>query len=177
MASRIAWLLAAALACPGTVSAASLTCEHDQAAGQKPDQRPGGEKTGEKPGQKNEHRQAWWKAPETKAELGISDKQSKEIDEIFQSTYPTLRASKDELDKFDLIVAATIKEGMADNTTVTLQVGQAEQARAKLATARTMMLYRMHRLLSPEQRTKLNAMLERREAERRKAKDRNSDRR
>jgi Spy/CpxP family protein refolding chaperone len=175
MASRIAWFLAAALACPGVVSAASLTCE---TAGQKPDQRPGGEKAGEKPGEKkDEHRQPWWKAPETRAELGISDKQSKEIDEIFQSTFPTLRASKDELDKLDLIVATTIKEGLADITTVTRQVGQAEEARAKLATTRTIMLYRMHRLLSPEQRVKLNTMFERREAERRKPKDHNDGRR
>jgi Spy/CpxP family protein refolding chaperone len=174
MASRIAWFLAAALACPGTVLAASLPCEHEQATGQKPDQRPGGEKPGEK---RDEHRQPWWRAPETRAELGISDKQSNEIDEIFQSTYPTLRASKDELDKLDQTLAATIKEGVADIATVTRQVGQAEQARAKLATTRTTMLYRMHRLLSPEQRVKLNAMLERREAERRKSKDRNDGRR
>jgi Spy/CpxP family protein refolding chaperone len=173
MASRIAWFLAGALSCPGTLSAASVTCEHEQTAGQKPDQRPGGEKPG---GKRDEHRQAWWKAPETKAELGISDKQSREIDEIFQSTYPTLRVSKDELDKLDLIVAATIKEGLADITTVTRQVEQAEQARAKLASTRTTMLYRMHRLLSLEQRAKLNTMLERREAERRKAKDRNDRR-
>ncbi len=170
MASRIAWVLAAALACPPAVSAASLTCEHGQTAAQKPDS--GGEKPAEK---KDEHRQPWWKAPETRAELGISDKQSKEIDEIFQSTYPTLRASKDELDKLDQILAATIKEGVADIATVTRQVSQAEQARAKLATTRTTMLYRMHRLLSPEQRVKLNAMLERREAERRKSRDRNED--
>ncbi len=168
MASRIVWFLAAALACPAAASAAPLTCEHGQTTAQKPDS--GGEKPG---GKKDEHRQPWWKAPETRAELGISDKQSKEIDEIFQSTYQNLRALKDELDKLDQTLAATIKEGVADIATVTRQVGQAEQARAKLATTRTTMLYRMHRLLSPEQRVKLDAMLERREAERRKPK--NSD--
>ena len=108
---------------------------------------------------------------DTRADLGISDKQSKEIDEVFQSTYPTLRAAKDELDKLDELVAQTMKDGTADITTVKQQVGQAEQARAKLATTRTMMLYRMHRLLSPEQRAKLDAMFERREAERRKSKN------
>ena len=110
----------------------------------------------------------WWKAPETRAELGISDKQSKDIDEIFQETLPSLRGAKDELDKLDEAWTKLIKEGTADVSVVAKQVAQAEQARANLTTKRTVMLYRMHRLLTPEQRTKLDAMFERREAERRK---------
>ena len=100
----------------------------------------------------------WWKAPETRAELGISDKQSKDIDDIFQETLPALRAAKDELDKLDDAVAKLIKEGTADIAVVAQQVAQAEQARANLTTKRTVMLYRMHRLLTPEQRAKLDAM-------------------
>ena len=65
-------------------------------------------------------------------------------------------------------MASLIKEGTADISVVARQVGQAEQVRANLTTKRTAMLYRMHRLLTPEQRTKLNAMFARREAERRK---------
>jgi Spy/CpxP family protein refolding chaperone len=172
MALRIALVLAAALACAQPLVATPLECE--QSGGQKPDQgqrAANGAKDNDK--RKDEHRGPWWKAAETRAELGISDKQSKDIDEVFQSTYPSLRAAKDELDKLDELVARTMKEGTADITTVKQQVGQAEQARAILATTRTMMLYRMHRILSPEQRAKLDAMFERREAERRKPK--NSD--
>jgi len=110
----------------------------------------------------------WWKAPDTRAELGISDKQSKEIDDIFQETVPGLRAAKEELDKLDDAVANLIKEGTADNALVARKVGEAEQARANLTTKRTVMLYRMHRLLTPEQRVKLDAMFARREADRRK---------
>jgi Spy/CpxP family protein refolding chaperone len=110
----------------------------------------------------------WWKAEDTRAELGISDKQSKDIDDIFQATLPSLRAAKDELDKLDEALAKLIKEGTADISVVARQVGQAEQARAALTTKRTVMLYQMHRLLTPEQRTKLDAMFARREAERRK---------
>jgi Spy/CpxP family protein refolding chaperone len=168
MAIRTAWVLTAALALAGPVMAAPLPCE--QAPGQRPDP---GQRSSNGPDEKrrDERRTPWWKAADTRAELGISDKQSKDIDEVFQSTYRSLRAAKDELDKLDELVAKTIKEGTADLATVELQIGQAEQARAKLATTRTMMLYRMHRLLAPEQRAKLDAMLERREAERRKSKD------
>lgn len=173
MASRTAWIFAAALVCANPLSAASV-CE--QGAPPKPDQQGvsrgtdarGPDGRGAEGRGKDEHRLPWWKSPDTRAELGISDKQSKEIDDIFQETVPSLRAAKEELDKLDDAVAKLIKEGTADITVVARQVGQAEQARANLTTKRTVMLYRMHRLLTPEQRAKLDAMFAAREAERRK---------
>src|SRR6187200_139451 len=114
MASRTAWILAAALACAPPASAMSLLCE--QGTGPKPEQgargaegrgqdgRAGAEGKGPE-SKKEERRVPWWKAPETRAELGISDKQSKDIDDIFQATLPSLRAAKDELDKLDEALA------------------------------------------------------------------------
>ena len=110
----------------------------------------------------------WWRVAETKTELGITDPQAAEIDQIFQANLPALREAKDALDKLDAEVAQVIKAATADVSTVNQLVGRAEQARAKLTTTRTVMFYRMHRVLSPEQRVKLNAMFERWEAERRK---------
>ena len=173
MASRTAWIFAAALVCASPVSAATLC---DQSAPPKPEQ-PGvsrgtdaraPEGRGSDGRGKDERRLPWWKSPDTRAELGISDKQSKEIDDIFQETVPGLRAAKEELDKLDEAVAKLIKEGTADISVVARQVGQAEQVRGNLTTKRTVMLYRMHRLLTPEQRVKLDAMFAQREAERRK---------
>lgn len=179
MASRTAWFFAAALVCATPVWAAPLMC--DQTSAQRPE--PGargadnrgtdGRRSPDSKDSKDnkdgkDHRGPWWKAAETRTELGISDKQSKDIDDIFQATLPSLKAAKEELDKLDDAVATLIKEGTADISVVARQVGQAEQVRGNLTTKRTVMLYRMHRLLTPEQRTKLNAMLARREAERRK---------
>lgn len=170
MTRRTTWVFAAALACASPTAAGTL-CEQaqkpEQARSAVPQQQPGrpdGRGSGE-------HRVPWWKAPETRAELGISDKQSKDIDDIFQETLPGLRAAKDDLDKLDEAVTKLIKEGTADVAIVAQTVAQAEQARASLTTRRTVMLYRMHRLLTPEQRAKLDAMFERREAERRKNND------
>jgi len=169
MTRRTAWVFAAALLCAAPTSAATAPCEQkpDQGRSAAP-QQPGRGQEGRGGG---EHRVPWWKAPDTRAELGISDKQSKDIDDIFQETLPSLRAAKDELDKLDEAVAKLLKEGTADAGLVAKQVAQAEQARANLTTKRTVMLYRMHRLLTPEQRAKLDAMFERREAERRKNND------
>jgi Spy/CpxP family protein refolding chaperone len=118
-------------------------------------------------GGRDQRRVPWWKADDTRAELTISDKQSNDIDAIFQATLPSLRAAKEELDRLDEAVGRLIKEGTADISVVARQVGQAEQARANLTTKRTVMLYQMHRLLTPDQRIKLDAMFARREAERR----------
>jgi Spy/CpxP family protein refolding chaperone len=171
MASRTAWIFAAALACAMPASASSLC---DQGPGQKPEQAARGtdgrSQDGKSDGRggKDERRMPWWKAPETRAELGITDKQSKDIDDIFQATFPALKAAKEDLDKLDDAVAKLIKEGTADIAVINQKVGQAENARASLTTQRTVMLYRMHRLLTPEQRAKLDAMFAQREAERRK---------
>ena len=99
MASRTALIFVAALACAMPASASSLLC--DQAPGQKPEQAARGtdgkSQDGKSDGRggKDERRMPWWKAPETRAELGITDKQSKDIDEIFQATLPALKAAKD----------------------------------------------------------------------------------
>jgi len=178
MTRRTAWVFAVLVAA-GATSAEAMPCD---AAGQKPEQSkpapapatatPQQQQPGRGPeGRSGEHRVPWWKAPETRVELGISDRQSKDIDDIFQETLPSLRAAKDELDKLDDAVTKLIKEGTADVTVIAQKVAQAEQARANLTTKRTVMLYRMHRLLTPDQRAKLDAMFERREAERRKNND------
>ena len=158
---------------PASASSFSSLC--DQAPGQKPDQPARGTdgkaqdaNKNDGRGGKDERRMPWWKAPETRAQLGITDKQSKDIDDIFQATFPSLRAAKDDLDKQDDAVAKLIKDGTADAAVVAKQVEKAEQARAALTTQRTVMLYKMHRLLTPEQRVKLDAMFAQREAERRK---------
>ena len=103
MASRTVWVFAAALACAMPASASSLC---DQGPGQKPPDAAargteGRGQDGKSAGHKDERRMPWWKAPDTRAELGITDKQSKDIDDIFQATVPALRAAKEELDKLD----------------------------------------------------------------------------
>ena len=173
MARRTVWIFAAALACAWPGSADALGCEQGNAP--RPEQPArldtrsnDGRGQDGRNGSDGPRRMPWWKAEDTRAELGISDKQSKDIDDIFQATLPSLRAAKDDLDKLDEAVGRLIKEGTADIAVVARQVGQAEQVRANLTTKRTVMLYQMHRLLTPEQRVKLDAMFARREAERRK---------
>jgi Spy/CpxP family protein refolding chaperone len=163
--------VAAAPAGADPVGAATPDCHERSGVAQADPQQPparGEQKPGDKPQQ---GRWMWWRVPETKTELGITDQQATEIDQIFQAQVPALRAAKEELDKLDAEVAQVIKPATADVSVVNQLVGRAEQARAKLTTMRTVMFYRMHRVLSPDQRAKLNAMFERWDAQRRKNTD------
>lgn len=104
----------------------------------------------------------WWVDEQSRAELGISDQQSTEIEQIFSSTLPRLRADRQELDQLEAALAQIIKDGVADPAIVKKQVDKVENLRAELNKGRTLMLYRMHRVLSAEQRQKLQAMFQRR---------------
>jgi Spy/CpxP family protein refolding chaperone len=129
-----------------------------------------GDKAAAKPGdpKKPEHRPKWWQG-EGKTELGISNLQSSEIEQIFQSTLPKLEAAKQKLDKLEDVLSRTVKDNTADLATLGHQLDQVNTTRAELSKTRTLMLYRMRGALTGEQRQKLQAMMDRLDAARRKS--------
>ena len=94
----------------------------------------------------------WWQSETFKRELGLSADQSAKIEAIFQKTVPVLRQEKDTLDRaqadFNQMIEAS------DDAQVMAQVGVVEAARSELNKSRTMMLLRMRRVLTPDQRVK-----------------------
>jgi len=94
----------------------------------------------------------WWQSEMFKRELGLTEDQSAKIEAIFQKTVPVLRQEKDALDKaqadFNQMIEAS------DDAQVMAQVGVVEAARSELNKSRTMMLLRMRRVLTPDQRVK-----------------------
>ena len=85
------------------------------------------------------------------------------INAIFESTLPKLRETRQELDRAEEEMARIIKEHKADLAVVSGQLDRLEGARSLHNKTRTLMLYRMHLLLSAEQRTKLEALRARRD--------------
>jgi Spy/CpxP family protein refolding chaperone len=149
---------------------ASGTAHHDrQDRGQRPE--------GNRPGDGKEPRDRWKWWLYDRAELSITDKQSAEIDQIFEATMPAQRAKRDELERLEAVLAAMTTENKADVATVAQQAEKVESLRAELGKTRTVMLYRINLLLSPEQRVKLKALIDRRDAERRKRSGSDSSRR
>jgi Spy/CpxP family protein refolding chaperone len=106
-------------------------------------------------------RNKWWMAPDVKAELGLTDQQSRQVEDVFQAMLPQLRSTKGDLDRLEGELSRMIAEASADESAVLQQIARVEASRSEMSKLRTLMLYRMHRVLSPDQRTKLKALHER----------------
>jgi len=94
----------------------------------------------------------WWQSETFRRELGLSQDQSTKIEAIFQKTLPALRQQKDALDKSEADFNQMIEA--SDDAQVMAQVTVVEAARSELNKSRTMMLLRMRRVLTRDQRVK-----------------------
>jgi Spy/CpxP family protein refolding chaperone len=102
----------------------------------------------------------WWQSEKFQRELGLSTEQVTRLEEVFQNALPEFRSHKKELDRLEAELSRLIDRS-ADEPTVIQQLDRVEAVRASLAKARTLMLVRMRRILTPDQRTRLTALHER----------------
>ncbi|HEY8550467.1 MAG TPA: periplasmic heavy metal sensor [Vicinamibacterales bacterium] len=102
----------------------------------------------------------WWASEEGRAAFGITDEQSKELEAIFQSFLPALRSSKADIDRYQRDVSRLLSEASASEAVVLQAIDRLEAAQSGLSRTRTLMLFRMYRVLSPEQRAKVKAFIE-----------------
>ena len=110
----------------------------------------------------------WWKDDKARAEIGFTADQAAEIDRIFNAYIDKAKPLREEVNALEDALSATMKANTADVSVVEKQVEKVENKRAELNKLRVVMLYRMHRVLTPEQNARLQAYRDRREAERRK---------
>lgn len=162
MARQTVFVLALVVACAASPAAAGQT-RPEKAGGQPSSKGDQPRTAANKP--EDRERWKWWLYD--RAELGITDQQSQAINEIFEATLPRLRASRQELDAAEKELSRTIKEHTADLAVVSLQLDRVEHARSHHSKLRTLMLYRMHLILSADQRAKLEALRARRDSDRR----------
>lgn len=108
----------------------------------------------------------WWLDPATMEALAMTDVQSAEVERIFQESRPQLVELKRTLDALEEELSTLILNRESEDA-VAAKIDVVEQARAEGNKARTLMLYRMHRVLSPEQDAKLKELFQRWERERR----------
>jgi Spy/CpxP family protein refolding chaperone len=166
MAKYFGWMLTAALFCvpAAAVDGQSDEKPHDRQA------RPSHDNRGQ------EQRWKWWINPDDRKEFGITDQQSAQIDQIWESYAPAARTRNRELEKLEEALSKTIKEGTVDVASLTQQVTRVEKLRAEQITNRTVMLYRIMQVLTPDQRPRIEALLARRaEARRRQQAERDKD--
>ena len=109
----------------------------------------------------------WWQSDKFKSDLALLPDQITRLEEVYQGLRPKLTAGKEELDRLESGLSKLIAAGEAPEGDVMKMVDQVEHSRAELAKSRTLMIYRMHRILTVDQRAKMNALHERWEQERR----------
>jgi len=95
-----------------------------------------------------------------RAELGITDQQSAAVESVWQQSLPHLRDLRRQVDDMDNTVSQMIRDAV-DEPTIVAELDRVESTRSELNKGRTLMLYRMNRVLTADQRTKLKALWER----------------
>ena len=107
----------------------------------------------------------WWQDESFQKRLGLTAEQSRRIDNVFQSAQPELRRSKRQLDALEEELSRLVAG--ADEAALVRQVDRVEGMRSELNKARTLMLLRIQRILSPEQQTTLATLHNERDQQRR----------
>ena len=179
MARHFAWtFLTVFLAASGGSAgvAAATVCDQQRSDAPKKTEATGDQKpnNGDQDGPP---RWKWWLHPDTRKELKLSDQQSKKINEVWESTAPQLREKWHELEQFEESLAKTLKEYTAPVPVVQQQVEKIEKLRADNNATRTVMIYRMHLLLTPDQRVKVDEMRKRMDEERKRQNQGKDDKR
>ena len=98
----------------------------------------------------------WWSDEQYRRELGLTQEQSRRLEDIFQMSLPTLKVQKKSLDLAETEFERLVERG--DDGAVMEQVSRVELARAELNKTRTLMLLKMRRALTTDQWIKLDAM-------------------
>lgn len=109
----------------------------------------------------------WWKDEQFTRELALTPDQSSRIESVFQAAQPELRAQARALSRLEEELSKLVHEARVEESEVEHYVTKVESARADLAKTRTMMVYRIRRILSLDQNEKLHKLFEQREKERR----------
>lgn len=109
----------------------------------------------------------WWQNDKFQKGLALSADQIAKLEDVFQAAMPSLRAQKRAYDKLDDELSKIVREAKVGERELEEFVVRVEAARADLSKTRTLMLFRMHRILSPDQNVKLDELFDQMERERR----------
>jgi Spy/CpxP family protein refolding chaperone len=170
MARQFRWILAAVFAWTIVLAQGALAHAGLITAGcdQKPEQKaqPGSQR---RPGDRgpDETRIKWWEDPQWRAELGLSDRQSAKIKKIFDDDMAPMRVMREERVKLEATLEQMVKEERPNLDVLTEKWDRVGYLLSEMYKRRQLMIFKIDRVLKPEQRVKLQAMFERIQNERR----------
>jgi Spy/CpxP family protein refolding chaperone len=120
-----------------------------------PSSRQRGSQSGGQPGRPPSK---WWQDEKTRALLGLTAEQTAKLEEVFQAAMGPQRRNLEELNRREKEFSALLLKNDTTEAEVMRQAAEVEVIRAEMSKARTLMLFRMNRILTPEQRVKLQEM-------------------
>ena len=150
MSRYVAWAFAALLLIPATGSAEGL-CEKGQSQA-----KPGSPQAGQ-PDQGHQPPPKFWVDPKLRAEFHITDQQSAQIEAIWSKDYKQRAETRKRLEELEAKLDQMMLDASVDEAAIVAQIDKVEAARTEVSKARVLMLYRINKLLSPEQRAKVDA--------------------
>lgn len=104
----------------------------------------------------------WWKDEGIKKELGLKDSQVRSITRLYEDRSRQMKPHSDEFQKEFAVLEKMTRERAVDVATYSIQVTRVEALRTELNKTRTVMLYSISRMLTPEQNDKLREIRDRR---------------
>lgn len=154
MARQLAWAFAVLLLLPAPGRAADV-CEKEP--GGQPPQQQQHDKGDKKAEQSGRRPSKWWIDKKDRAELNISDQQSEMIEAIWQKSLKQRAETRDRLEQLESTLSHMMLDPAVDEAAVIAQIDKVEAARTEVNKSRVLLLFRMNRVLNPEQRQKLDA--------------------
>jgi len=106
----------------------------------------------------------WWANPRVAQQLGLTDAQKKQMDDILQQSKLQLIDLNAALQKQEVILGPLIQADQPDEQKVLSQIDAIAQARANLEKANARMLFDIRKVLTPDQWKKVQAMVQARRA-------------
>ena len=99
----------------------------------------------------------WWQSAQVQELLELTDRQSTSLDKIYRWALPKLRDSMHRLDAEETTLDRLVGDMDVEETDVTRQIDRVEATRSELSKTRFLMLFRMLRVLTQDQRDGLDA--------------------
>lgn len=111
-------------------------------------------------GAQNRRPHRWWQSDEVTTRLDLSARQAADLDRIYQGTLPKLHESYRRLNAEERTLSQMIANMQVEEIDITRQIDRVEAARSELSKTRTLMVFRMYRVLDPTQRAALKAWMD-----------------
>ena len=111
-------------------------------------------------------RHKWWIGLQAK-ELGLSKDQSDKLEGIYLQVFPRIQSTMQDVDTAQRELDKLVAGQRTTEVDVVRQLNLVQVARNEMSRQYVLMLFRMNRELTPDQRAKAKALRERRDQERR----------